>query len=70
MTPHDLPAFGGAFTGAQAALKQAGIDVGDEICAQVTLSVILGFVLQGGLDPETIAYLRKTIVIHDPQVRN
>jgi hypothetical protein len=50
MTPHNLPVLGDAFVGAQAALRQAGIDIGDEICAQVMLAVILGFVLRGGLD--------------------
>jgi hypothetical protein len=55
---------------ARAALRQSGIDVADEICAQVTLPAILCFVLHGGLEPQTIAYLRETMVIHDPQTRN
>lgn len=54
----DPQAFHGAMNGARVGLDHFGISADDEICTQVAVSVLTGFVISGGLEPESLERLR------------
>ncbi|MET3411641.1 hypothetical protein [Methylobacterium sp. 1030] len=50
--------FHGAMNGARVGLAHFGISADDEICAQVAVAVLTGFVMCRGLEPESLERLR------------
>ena len=58
----DPVAFDGAMKGVRAGLSMYGIEVDEEICTQVAITVLTGFALKGGLEPESLERLRDLVV--------
>ncbi|WP_267427084.1 hypothetical protein [Methylobacterium sp. GC_Met_2] len=58
----DPVAFDGAMKGVRAGLSLYGIEADDEICTQVAVSVLTGFAITGGLQPESLERLRDLVV--------
>lgn len=58
----DETVFRGAMLGARAGLSLYGIEADDEICSQVAMSVLTGYSITGGLEPQHLERLRDIIV--------
>ena len=58
----DETVFSGAMLGARGGLGVYGIEADDEICSQVAMSVLTGFAVCGGLEPEHLERLRDIVV--------
>lgn len=58
----DEEVFRGAMVGVRAGLGLYGIEADDEICSQVAMSVLTGFAVSGGLEPESLERLRDIVV--------
>lgn len=54
--------FDGAMKGARVGLGHYGIEADDEICTQVAVAVLTGFVVTGGLEPESLERLRDIVL--------
>jgi hypothetical protein len=58
----DPRAFDGAMKGARVGLGHFGIEADDEICTQIAVSVLTGFTMSGGLEPESLERLRDIVL--------
>jgi hypothetical protein len=58
----ETQSFQGAMQGVRAGLSLFGIEAGDEICTQMAISVLTGFTMSGGLQPESLERLRDVVL--------
>lgn len=54
--------FQGALAGVEAALGLYGIEMGEELCAQIATTCLIGFYNAGGFEPEGVDELQRVLI--------